>query len=86
MNSGNKYHRNIKSLGGVMTIIDVYCVLRAFEIKEPGLQHAIKKLLYAGIRGRGSILQDLKEAIDAIQAEIKDIETNPKKVEKEGYN
>lgn len=66
--SGNKYHRTIKDLEAKQAItVDVYCVLQAFNVVNPGLQHAIKKLLCAGIRGKGDVQQDLDEAIDAIK-------------------
>ena len=58
------------ALDGIISKVDVYCVIRAFEIKEPGIQHAIKKLLCAGEREKGSYFQDLQEAIDAITASI----------------
>jgi hypothetical protein len=55
-------------LDGTKTVIDIYRFLIAFKVVEPGLAHAIKKLACAGIRGKGDIDQDLKEAIDAITA------------------
>src|SRR6185312_3071778 len=65
--SGNKYHRTIyglKSHGHHRShlVVDVYCVLSAFIVTSPGLQHAAKKLLCAGLRGKASRLQDLREA------------------------
>ena len=66
--SGNKYHRRIIGLDGITTYVDVYRVLDAFNVTDPGLQHAIKKLLCAGIRGKGDTKQDLSEAQDAIEA------------------
>ena len=43
--------------------IDVYRVLKMFEVTDPCLQHAIKKLLVAGGRGAGKdIDQDIYEA------------------------
>lgn len=66
--TGNKYHRRIIGLDGVVTTTDVYRVLNAFDVREPGIQHAIKKLLCAGIRGKNNVDDDLKEAIDAITA------------------
>lgn len=69
--SGSKYHREIRPLDGYKTPhVDVYRVLYAFNVVSPGLQHAIKKLLCAGIRGKGGHAQDLREAIDAIVAEL----------------
>jgi len=66
--SGNKYHRRIPSVEsiGEFTIRDVYSVLEAFQVTCPARQHAIKKLLCAGIRGKGDSLQDLRETKDAI--------------------
>lgn len=72
--SGNKYHRQTVDLKGNPCTMDVYVVLRAFKVEAPGLQHAIKKLLCAGIRGKGDLSQDLSEAIDAVQAEITHLE------------
>lgn len=66
--TGNKYYRKIVGLEGNTTTVDVYRVLTAFAVTEPGLQHAIKKLLCAGIRGKNDTDNDLKEAIDAITA------------------
>lgn len=66
--TGNKYHRKIIGLDGTVTVTDVYRVLDAFDVREPGLQHALKKLLCAGIRGKNDTDNDLKEAIDAITA------------------
>ncbi len=66
--TGNKYHRKIIGLDGVVTTTDIYRFITAFDIKEPGLQHALKKIACAGIRGKNSFDDDLKEAIDAITA------------------
>lgn len=50
--------------------IDVYRVLRTFCCFEPGLQHAIKKILFAGERGQKDYITDLKEAVQAIERTI----------------
>lgn len=68
VSSGNKYHRRIPSvedLGG-FAVGDVYSVLEAFNVTCPARQHAIKKLLCTGIRGKGDSLQDLRETKDAV--------------------
>lgn len=66
--AGCKYHRSVKDLDGkVIGKIDVYSVLDAFNVINPPLQHAIKKLLCAGIRNKGSFEQDCNEAIEAVQ-------------------
>ena len=46
--------------------VDVYDVLKAFDVKCPATQHAIKKLLKAGKRGHKDAQQDLTEAIESI--------------------
>ena len=65
--SGSKYLRDVQLVGGK---IDVYAVLVAFNVSCPARQHAIKKLLCAGLRGKGDELQDLHESGDAIDRAI----------------
>ena len=63
----NKYDRPIKSkTDGEIIIADVYSILKAFDVKNPATQHAIKKLLASGQRGYKDIIQDLEEAKDSI--------------------
>jgi len=50
--------------------IDVYDVINAWQVKEPGCQQGIKKLLMPGNRHQKSKAQDLREAIDAIQRDL----------------
>jgi len=71
--TGNKYHREIQSvhpdsLGSV--VVDVYNVLEAYQVACPAIQHAVKKLLCAGLRGKGSACDDLVEARDAVTRAI----------------
>lgn len=66
--SGSKYLRQMLHL--VDGRADVYAVLIAFNVTCPARQHAIKKLLCSGIRGKGDCLQDLREARDAIDRAI----------------
>ena len=61
----NKYTRSIKGVH-----IDVYDVLNAWEVACPATQHAIKKLLMPGQRGSKDALQDLKEAVQAVERAI----------------
>lgn len=73
--TGNKYLRTIYSsipaeLGRESVVVDVYAVLEAFNVTCPARQHAIKKLLCSGIRGKGNTEQDLRETADAIQRAI----------------
>jgi len=47
--------------------IDVYRVLDLFNVTDPAIAHATKKLLVAGGRGAGKdINKDIKEAIDTL--------------------
>lgn len=66
--SGSKYLRDMTCLVGGKA--DVYAVLIAFDVICPARQHAIKKLLCSGLRGKGDTIQDLKEARDAIDRAI----------------
>lgn len=69
--TGSKYERTIFSRDGHNSItVDVYNVLDAFDVKCSATQHAIKKLLCAGIRGKNDKVGDLTEAIDAIKRAI----------------
>ncbi len=65
-NNKSKYHREIKK--GVM--VDVYDVLNAFEVVNPAMQHALKKMLAPGKRGAKDTIQDMKEAIQSIERAI----------------
>jgi hypothetical protein len=47
--------------------VDVYRVLELFEVTDPCLQHAIKKLLCAGGRGVKDMEQDVQEAMDTLE-------------------
>lgn len=66
--SGSKYLREMKCL--VDGKADVYSVIETFQVRCPARQHAIKKILCSGIRGKGDELQDLREARDAIDRAI----------------
>jgi len=46
--------------------IDIYRVLQLFEVTDPCLQHAIKKLIVAGKRGSKGEYKDVTEAIDTL--------------------
>ena len=43
--------------------LDIYRILKLYEVTDPCLQHAIKKLLCAGKRGVKNQTQDINEAI-----------------------
>lgn len=57
------YFKKVTHLDG----IDIYRVLELFEVTNPCLQHAIKKLLCSGTRGSKNQNQDVAEAIDTLE-------------------
>lgn len=50
--------------------VDIYRVLELFNVTDPAIQHAIKKLLVAGGRGHKDIEKDIKEAIASLHRRI----------------
>ena len=72
---GSKYKRILRQTlpeghAGAFVVVDVYDVLRAWDVRDPAIQHAIKKLLQPGQRGSKSAAQDLREAIGSIERSI----------------
>lgn len=61
----NKYTRHVKGVD-----IDVYDVLRAWDVTCPAIQHAVKKLLAPGQRGHKDRITDLREALASVQRGI----------------
>jgi hypothetical protein len=59
----NKYDREILP----NTYVDVYDVLRAFEVTDQALGHLIKKALAVGKRGHKTAEQDYKDILDSAQ-------------------
>ena len=59
----NHYFKDVSKL----KYVDVYRVLELFNVTDPCIQHAVKKLLVAGGRGAGKdINKDIQEAIDSL--------------------
>lgn len=56
------YHKDVSSLNKV----DVYRVLALFDVTDPCLQHAVKKLLVSGKRGAKDRDRDVQDAIDTL--------------------
>ena len=57
------YFKNVTHLDTV----DVYRVLLMFNVTDPCVQHAVKKLLVAGGRGAGkNVERDVREAVDSL--------------------
>ena len=46
--------------------IDVYAVLHLFEVTDPCIQHAVKKLLCTGKRGHKDFQKDIQDSIDSL--------------------
>lgn len=63
----SKYNRTMTNTHGSTMTVDVYDVLRAFDIRDPALQHALKKLLCMGLRGHKDTGTDLAEAIESLE-------------------
>ena len=61
----SKYKRKCKGVK-----IDVYDVLKAFDVRCPARQHAIKKILCTGIRGYKDEQKDLNESIESLNRAI----------------
>jgi hypothetical protein len=60
-----KHSHYFKKVGD-LTEIDVYNVLYLFNVNDPCLSHAVKKLLCAGQRGVKDKNKDVQEAIDTL--------------------
>lgn len=61
----NKYVRECKGVE-----IDVYDVLKAFNVTCPALQHLIKKALCTGLRGHKTQEQDLQDILDSAKRAV----------------
>lgn len=57
------YKKDIRHL----SMLDIYRFLKLFNVTDPAIQHAIKKLALNGERGAKDIERDYREAIDSIE-------------------
>lgn len=62
-----KHNHYFKRVPANATHVDVYRVIQMFEVADPCIQHAVKKLLVAGGRGVKEIDRDVQEAIDSLE-------------------
>ena len=63
-----KHRHYFKDVSNIAEI-DVYAVLKLFEVIDPCLQHIVKKALCAGKRGHKDMMEDLQNIVDtAIRA------------------
>lgn len=61
LSAKNKYSREIKP----NVFVDVYDVLKAFNVTDPCLQHLVKKALAVGQRGHKDAGEDYKDILDS---------------------
>lgn len=76
---GSKYLRVVRDVldPSKSVRIDIYELLRAFDVTCPAIAHAVKKLLMPGQRGKGSKRADLVGALAAVNraVQLEDIRT-----------
>ena len=68
LKDGDKYIRTIYGLCGTPVKVDVYRVSDAFPTGSSSIDHAVKKMLCAGLRGHKDKLTDIDNAIESLQA------------------
>lgn len=61
----SKYPQYFKDVSDI-SAIDLYQIAKLYEINDPALFHAFKKIVCAGKRGAKDQAQDVQEAIDAL--------------------
>jgi len=74
---GKKYIRTIypSVVGSGKPIeVDVYCVIKAFQVSDGPIAHAVKKLLCAGKRSKGDKMADLIGVLAAVNRAIDQLE------------
>lgn len=62
----NQFSHYYKDVSKLQTV-DVYRVLELFNVVNPSIQHAVKKLLVAGGRGSKDMAKDVREAIVSLE-------------------
>jgi hypothetical protein len=68
--SGSKYIITICNKRGESIEVDAYDIIAACNITCPAHAHAVKKVLYTGLRGHKDRSTDLRESIDALERAI----------------
>jgi hypothetical protein len=65
------YYKKILNVSNMdELVLDPYLLFRVFNVTDPSIQHAIKKLLMPGERGGKDWEQDMLESISAIERGI----------------
>lgn len=67
VDKGEKYKKRITVCNGVPVNVDIYDVLRTWEVTDPAHAHGLKKILQPGSRGAKTVVQDLEEGINSLQ-------------------
>jgi hypothetical protein len=67
---GAKYVHTITNKQGESIKVDIYDVLRAWNVTDPAQAHGLKKQLQPGLRGSKSIEQDLEEGLNSLQMHL----------------
>lgn len=73
------YYKDVSQL----KYIDVYRVIQLYDIHDPCLQHALKKILCAGDRGHKSLREDIQNIIDTMNRKLEimdEDELNPEPI------
>lgn len=65
-----KHSHYFKELPPGTTHVDVYMVLRLFNVTDQAVGHALKKLLVPGRRGVKDETKDIQEAVDTLQRKL----------------
>ena len=69
MSCREEYPHYYKDVGH-LDHIDVYDVLRLFEVTDHCVAHAVKKLLCPGVRGSKGANKDINEAVKSLQRKL----------------
>lgn len=64
------YYKDVSNL----TKIDIYRIIELYEVTDPCLQHALKKLLVAGNRGHKDFKTDIANIIDTLKRKLEMME------------
>jgi len=67
----NPYRRLAIGVCGTPSVIDAYTILNAYSHMSAEVQHAVKKLLAAGLRNGGKdYAQDIQESINQLNMDL----------------
>jgi hypothetical protein len=70
---GAKYLHTVCNKQGESIEVDIYDVLRAWNVTDPAQAHGLKKQLQPGLRGSKSVEQDLEEGLNSLQMHLQHV-------------